>query len=246
MALVSWLPSIRVGPSRYFSVLSWLQANSGWSETSVTCRSPQVKLAKPAWSASVGCQSIALSGGVPWPSAGWSQACRGLRRGGGQRGHRAVVARRDAPRRAGRRARRAGRGAPSAGSPTGRSGVVARRSARPVGAVGRLDGAAADLLGGVDRPEAQHGGLADQPDELVLLDVGDGDDDLLVAGGRDLGLADAEAVDPALDDGLRQLQAGRVDRARAGGVLGGQGDGRAAPEVEPQLGRPGVRRRPSG
>src|SRR6188472_4188147 len=32
-APVRSLPSIRVGPSRYFSVFSWLQANNGWSET---------------------------------------------------------------------------------------------------------------------------------------------------------------------------------------------------------------------
>ena len=33
-AVVSWVPSISVGPSRYFSVPSWLQATRGWSETS--------------------------------------------------------------------------------------------------------------------------------------------------------------------------------------------------------------------
>ena len=35
-AVVSWSPSIRVGPSRYFSVPSRSQANSGWSATSST------------------------------------------------------------------------------------------------------------------------------------------------------------------------------------------------------------------
>src|SRR5512133_1326183 len=68
-AFVSWLPSIRVGPRRYFSVFSWLQANKPWSGISVTLVS-QVKSANADWQASVGCQSNALSGGVPWPSAG--------------------------------------------------------------------------------------------------------------------------------------------------------------------------------
>src|SRR4029453_11156837 len=67
-ALASWFPSISVGPSRYFSFFSWLHANRPWSATSVTLVS-QLNSAKAAWQASVGCQSSALSGGVPWPSA---------------------------------------------------------------------------------------------------------------------------------------------------------------------------------
>src|SRR4029453_9159293 len=67
-AVVSWFPSIRVGPSRYLSVFSWLQANSPWSATSVTLVS-QVNSANAAWQASVGCQSKAWSGGIPLPSA---------------------------------------------------------------------------------------------------------------------------------------------------------------------------------
>src|SRR4051794_12815054 len=68
LALVSWLPSMRVGPSRYFSVPVRSQENSGWSETS-TWGSPHVKLAKSDWSDWLGCQSMALSGGVPWPTS---------------------------------------------------------------------------------------------------------------------------------------------------------------------------------
>jgi len=58
-----------VGPSRYFSVFSWLHAKRPWSATSVTLVS-QVNSANAAWQASVGCQSNALSGGLPLPSAG--------------------------------------------------------------------------------------------------------------------------------------------------------------------------------
>src|SRR3954453_6669517 len=68
LALVSWLPSMRVGPSRYFSVPVRSQENSGWSETS-TWGSPHVKLAKSDWSDWLGCQSMALSAGVPWPTS---------------------------------------------------------------------------------------------------------------------------------------------------------------------------------
>ena len=70
VAPVSLLPWIRVGPSRYFSVPSRLQENSGWSETSTWLPAwSQVKAAKSAVSASLGWQPIAWSGGVPWPSA---------------------------------------------------------------------------------------------------------------------------------------------------------------------------------
>src|SRR4029453_9673401 len=68
-ALASWLPSMRVGPSRYFSVFSWLHANRPWSGTSVTLVS-QVNSANADWQPSDGCQSSAWSGGVPLPSAG--------------------------------------------------------------------------------------------------------------------------------------------------------------------------------
>ena len=68
-AVVSWSPSIRVGLSRYFSVPVSSQANSGWSATSST-GVPQVNSANAAWHGSLGTQSIAWSGGVPWPSAG--------------------------------------------------------------------------------------------------------------------------------------------------------------------------------
>ena len=78
--MVSWLPSIRVGPSRYFSVFSWLQANSGWSATSVTLVS-QVNSANAAWQASVGCQSMRLvRRDVPVPSGAthaWSDGAGG-------------------------------------------------------------------------------------------------------------------------------------------------------------------------
>src|SRR5215218_10144922 len=64
------MPSIRVGPSRYFSVFASSQEKNGWSEMSGTLSlSAQVNAAKSAWSCSLGCQSMALSGGVPWPSA---------------------------------------------------------------------------------------------------------------------------------------------------------------------------------
>src|SRR6478672_2007726 len=66
-APVSWLPSISVGPRRYFSVPSWLQAMMPWSGVSVT-GVPQVKSANAVVQASGGCQSSALSGGVPLPS----------------------------------------------------------------------------------------------------------------------------------------------------------------------------------
>ncbi len=136
----------------------------------------------------------------------------------------------------------------------GRAGTRLRRRRRSVGRTGRRRSPRAPalgsvarrggcgglrrrhLLGGVHRPEPQHRGLADQPDEFVLLDVGHADDDLLVTGGGDLGLAHAEAVHPALDDRLGQLQAVRVDRAGAGGVRRGQRDGGAALQVESQLG----------
>src|SRR5215217_5088277 len=63
------MPSIRVGPSRYFSVFVSSQEKNGWSAMSGTLSlSAQVNAAKSCWSCSLGCQSIALSGGVPWPS----------------------------------------------------------------------------------------------------------------------------------------------------------------------------------
>src|SRR5829696_4156571 len=63
------MPSIRVGPSRYFTVLVSSQEKNGWSAMSGTLSlSAQVKAANSCWSCSLGCQSIALSGGVPWPS----------------------------------------------------------------------------------------------------------------------------------------------------------------------------------
>ena len=66
-AVFSWLPSIRVGPSRYFSVFSSLQENSGWSDTSGKSArfESQVYAAKSVWSFSLGCHSMALSGAVP-------------------------------------------------------------------------------------------------------------------------------------------------------------------------------------
>src|SRR5918994_4888560 len=63
------MPSIRVGPSRYFTVLVSSQEKNGWSAMSGTLSlSAQVKAANSCWSCSLGCQSMALSGGVPWPS----------------------------------------------------------------------------------------------------------------------------------------------------------------------------------
>ena len=54
--------------------------------------------------------------------------------------------------------------------------------------------------------------------------------------GDNLGLADAQAVHPVLDDRLGQLQAVGVDRSGvAGGVLRRQGDGGAALEVKAEL-----------
>ncbi len=55
MAPVRVSPWISVGPSRYFSVPSRLQENSGWSETSTWSLAwSQVKAAKSAVSASLG------------------------------------------------------------------------------------------------------------------------------------------------------------------------------------------------
>ena len=65
-AVARSVPSIRVGPSRYFSVCSRLQATRGWSDTSGKASAwSQVNDAKADWSASLGCHSIALSGAVP-------------------------------------------------------------------------------------------------------------------------------------------------------------------------------------
>ena len=130
-----------------------------------------------------------------------------------------------------------------AGARRSRRRLGARRRGPRRGRLRRRGDGRGHRLGGVHGPEPQHGGLPDQPDELVLLDVGHADDDLPVAGGRHLGLADAEAVDARLDDRPGQLQAVRIDLARAVGVLGGQGDRGATLQVETQLGRPVVRDR---
>ena len=91
LAPVSWLPWIRVGPSRYFSVPSRLQENSGWSETSTWSEAcvageggevGRVGLARLVVDRLVGRGALAL-GGRPRRGRG--------RRGGRQPGQRPVV-----------------------------------------------------------------------------------------------------------------------------------------------------------
>ncbi len=169
--------------------------------------------ANAAWQASVGSQSMALSGGVPAPSGLTQASAIGLGGAVGRAGIGSLLAVLLA----------LGSGVPALGCSDGaddafrraRRRFSGRRAGRSVGR-GGLRG---DLLGRLHGTEPQHRRLADQPDELVLLDVGHGDDDLLVAGGDDLGLADAEAVHPVLDDRLGELQAGGIDGTGAGGVL---------------------------
>jgi hypothetical protein len=94
------------------------------------------------------------------------------------------------------------------------------------------------LLRRVHRPEPQNGSLADEPDELVLLHVRHGDDDLVVTGCGYLGLADAQAVHTTLNDGLGQLQTVGIHCPATGGVLRRQGDGGTAPQVQTELRKP--------
>ena len=225
---------------------SWLQANSGWSETSGSAVRSQVKAAKSAGAARSAASRSPCRAGCP--GRGGVQASAGrLRRGGRQRGTgRSLpdgagvglrVALVPSVGRAAARGARAGRRRTAVGSVLG--------AGEPV-SVG-VDDRRGDLLGGVHGPEAQHGGLArPAATSSSCWTFGTRDDDLVVTGRGHLGLADAQAVDPALDDGLGLLQAVRVDRTGPGGVLGGQGDGGAAPQVEPQLGQPGAAQRHQG
>ena len=232
--MVSWSPSIRVGPSRYFSVPSSSQANSGWSATS-SHRRVAGELGEGGLARLAGCHSMAWSGGVPWPSADRQASPAGCGGAVGSAGNGRLLP------------DRAGLGTALGVAGLGRGGVGSSGAVDSRGRRGGLGcGWRGDLLGGVHGAEPQHGGLADQLDQLVALHVRHGDDQLLVPGGGHLGLAHAQAVDPALDDRLGQLQAVGVDRSAAGGVLGGQRDRGAALEVEAELGRPGVADRHQG
>ena len=201
-ALASWSPSISVGPSRYFSVPVWSQANRAWSGTSFGL----------LVAGELRERGLAGLGRLPLHRLVRRRAlrrrqpdtpCRRLRRGGRQRRERLVVAAR-----AGLRARRRSGGRSRAGARLGR-GFCARATAGRSGGLGRRR--RLHLLGRVHGPEAEQRRLADQTDQFVLLHVRHGDDDLPVAGGDHLGLADAQAVHPVLDDRLGQLQAVRVD-----------------------------------
>ena len=137
--------------------------------------------------------------------------------------------------RAGGAARSVGAGC---GGLRGGPGGLAPRRSRLIRAGLRLR--RRDLLGGVDGPKAQHRGLTDQGDQLVLLDVGHADHNPPVTGGRHLRLADTQAVDPLLDDRLGLLQTGGVHRPTAGGVARGQRHRGPAAQVQAQLGGPGL------
>ena len=172
------------------------------------------------------------------PVGSLTRLVRRLRRGGRQRRERLVVAARG-----GLRSRRGRGGGSRPGTRLGRGFCAGRRRAGR-GGLGRRR--RLHLLGGVHGPEPEQRRLADQPDQLVLLHVRHGDDQLPIAGGDHLGLADAQAVHPVLDDGLGQSQAVRVDRPAAGGVLRRQRDGGAALQVEAELRRPGLVHRHQG
>ena len=142
------------------------------------------------------------------------------------------------------RTRPGGRLLPSFGVPVSSGATRGARDARRA-AGGRRSGragwawasAAAALVDRAarDQPEPQLRLPLDGLDQVAPAGAGDLDDDELVALGGDLGLGDAGAVDPLVDD------RGRLGEVvLAGRALGDQGDPGAALEVEPEGGCPGA------
>ena len=124
----------------------------------------------------------------------------------------------------------------------GVAGAARRGRGRTAGRGGRRGVAVGgrDRLREDDLAEPQLGGLADQLAELVLVGAGDVDLDVL-ADDADLGLGDAEAVDPGADDvdglvALRRADGVALERDRLERGAG------AALEVEAELGGPAATR----